>query len=153
MQNHGNEVISANIKLWKLLRFFVKSISGCIHLLNTCKYCDNTRRAFWWYLQVLCQYLKMWSPASIIFASIVTILVSFEAFLKRILVIIKFGSSFQRNDRILSFKIGQNWLKTYKYHFKTCNYYTCRLSYFSSIGLLLVSTINHNTMRVSLQYL
>ena len=40
----------------------------------------------------------MWSPASAIFASIVTILVSFEAILKRFSVRINFKSQFQSND-------------------------------------------------------
>ena len=40
----------------------------------------------------------MWSPASAIFASIVTILVSFEAILKRYTVSINFKSQFQSND-------------------------------------------------------
>ena len=39
----------------------------------------------------------MWSPARRIFASIVTILVSFEAILKRFSVSIKFISKFQSN--------------------------------------------------------
>ena len=40
----------------------------------------------------------MWSPASAIFTSIVTILVSFEAILKRFSVRINFKSQFQTND-------------------------------------------------------
>ena len=40
----------------------------------------------------------MWSPAIAIFASIVTILVSFEAILKRFSVRINFKSQFQSND-------------------------------------------------------
>ena len=40
----------------------------------------------------------MWSPTSAIFASIVTILVHFEAILKRFYVRINFKSQFQRND-------------------------------------------------------
>ena len=40
----------------------------------------------------------MWSPASAIFASIVTILVSFEAILKRFSVRINSKSLFQSND-------------------------------------------------------
>ena len=40
----------------------------------------------------------MCSPASAIFASIVTILVSFEAILKRFSVRINFKSQFQNND-------------------------------------------------------
>ena len=40
----------------------------------------------------------MWSPASAIFASIDTILVSFEASLKRLSVRINFKSQFQSND-------------------------------------------------------
>ena len=40
----------------------------------------------------------MWSPASAIFGSIVTIFVSFEAILKRFSVTINFKSQFQSND-------------------------------------------------------
>ena len=40
----------------------------------------------------------MWSPASAIFTSIVTILVSFEAILKRFSIRINFKSQFQSND-------------------------------------------------------
>ena len=40
----------------------------------------------------------MWSPASVIFVSIVTLLVSFEAILKRFSVRINFKSQFQSND-------------------------------------------------------
>ena len=40
----------------------------------------------------------MWSPVSAIFASIVTILVSFEAILKRFPVRTNFKSQFQGND-------------------------------------------------------
>ena len=40
----------------------------------------------------------MWSPASAIFTSIVTIPVSFEAVLKRFSVGINFNSQFQSND-------------------------------------------------------
>ena len=40
----------------------------------------------------------MWSPASAIFASIVTILVSFVAILKRLSVRINIKSQFQSND-------------------------------------------------------
>ena len=40
----------------------------------------------------------MWSPASAIFASIVTILVGFEAILKRFYVRVNFKSQFQGND-------------------------------------------------------
>ena len=40
----------------------------------------------------------MWSPASAIFTSIVTILVSFEAILKMFTVSINFKSQFQSND-------------------------------------------------------
>ena len=51
----------------------------------------------------------MCSPASAIFASIVTILVSFEAILKRISVNINIRSQFQSNDvpqALKCFKIG-----------------------------------------------
>ena len=53
----------------------------CIHLLNTCKYWDNTRKycvnthKYWPNIRKMC------SPASAIFGSIVTLLVSYEAIL------------------------------------------------------------------------
>ena len=52
------------------------------------------------------------SPASAIFASIVTILVSFEAILKMFPVRINFKSQFQRNDlpQLTSFKILTNFV-------------------------------------------
>ena len=46
----------------------------------------------------------MWSPASAIFAGIVTILVSFEAILKRFSVRLNFKSQFQSNDLPLALK-------------------------------------------------
>ena len=46
----------------------------------------------------------MWSPASAIFASIVTILVRFEAILKRFSVRINFKSQFQSNDLLQALK-------------------------------------------------
>ena len=46
----------------------------------------------------------MWSPASAIFASIVTILVSFEAILKMFTVSINFKSQFQSNDPVQALK-------------------------------------------------
>ena len=49
-------------------------------------------------LTSMSQYLKMDSPASEIFASIVTMLVSFEAIWKRFSVRIDFKSQFQSND-------------------------------------------------------
>ena len=64
---------------------------GCIHLLNTRKYCGNSDEDW-------ANTWKMWSPASAIFASIVTILVSFEAILKMFTVSINFKSQFQSND-------------------------------------------------------
>ena len=73
----------------------------------------------------------MCSPASVILTSIVTILVSFEAILKRISVNINFRSQFQ------------NCLKTYKY-------YTSRWTHFSSIGLILVSIITILTSIVTI---
>ena len=47
----------------------------------------------------------MWSPASAILTKIVTILVSFEAILKRFTVRIIFKSQFQSNDLHLGFKV------------------------------------------------
>ena len=50
----------------------------------------------------------MCSPASVILASIVTILVSFEAILKKSSVNINFRSQIQGNFLTISFKIDQN---------------------------------------------
>ena len=47
----------------------------------------------------------MWSPASVIFASIVTILVHFQAILKRFTVINNFKSQFKSNGLPLASKI------------------------------------------------
>ena len=92
---------------------------GCIHLLNACKYCDNTYK--------YCgNTRKVWSPASAIFTSIVTIPVSFEAILKRISVNFNIRSQFQSNFPTTSFEIDQNRFKTCKYCDNTCEYYTCR---------------------------
>ena len=75
---------------------------GCIHLLNACKYCDNTYK--------YCgNTRKVWSPASAIFTSIVTIPVSFEAILKRFFCI-NFKSQFQSNDLLQALK----YIKTSK---------------------------------------
>ena len=49
----------------------------------------------------------MWSPARAIFASIVTILVSFEAILKRFSVRINFESQFQSNDLLQGLKYNK----------------------------------------------
>ena len=57
----------------------------------------------------------MCSPASAILAGIVTILVSFEAILKRISVNINFRSQFHGNVPTIVFTIDQNCFKTYKY--------------------------------------
>ena len=46
----------------------------------------------------------MWSTASALFASIVIILVSFEAILKRFTVRINFKSQFQSNDLLQALK-------------------------------------------------
>ena len=54
---------------------------GCIHLLNTRKYCDNTCKYCGNTHEYWPNTWKMCSPASAIFTSIVTILVSFEAIL------------------------------------------------------------------------
>ena len=53
----------------------------------------------------------MGSPASAILASIVTILVSFEAILKSFSIRINFNSKFQSNDLPQALK----YIKTYKY--------------------------------------
>ena len=60
---------------------YILHVFGCIHLLNTRKYCDNT----WKYCGNTHEYWpntwKKCSPANEIFTSIVTILVRFEAIL------------------------------------------------------------------------
>ena len=66
----------------------------------------------------------MCSPASVIFASIVTILVSFEAILKRISVNINIRSPFQSNFPTMTFEIDQNCFKTYKYRVRLEKSYT-----------------------------
>ena len=80
----------------------------------------------------------MCSPASAILASIDTILVSFEAILKRSSVNINFRSQFQGNFPTISFKIDQNCFKTYKYCDNTCKYYTCMRTHFSCIGSIVI---------------
>ena len=60
---------------------------GCIHLLNTRKYCDNTCKYCGNTHEYWANTWKMWSPAIAILASIVTILVSFEAILMLKLVV------------------------------------------------------------------
>ena len=84
----------------------------------------------------------MCSPASVILTSIATILVSFEAILKKISVNFNIRSQFQSNFPTISFEIDQNRFKTYKYCDNTCEYYTCRWTHFSSIGSILVSIIS-----------
>ena len=53
----------------------------------------------------------MWSPVSAIFASIITILISFEAILKRFSVRINFKSQFQSNDLPQALKYIKNAAK------------------------------------------
>ena len=60
-------------------------------ILKNCKHCGNTQEYY-------AKAGKMCSPANAILASIVTILVSFEAILKRFSVRINFKSKFQSND-------------------------------------------------------
>ena len=57
------------------------AIQGCIHLLNTRKYCDNARKYCGNAHEYWPNTWKMCSPSSAIFVSIVTILISFEAIL------------------------------------------------------------------------
>ena len=83
----------------------------------------------------------MCSLASPILASIVTILVSFEA------IIIYFKAYCSKITLKLTCKVDiyrnplQNCFKLYKYCDNTCEYYTCRGTHFSSIGSILVSII------------
>ena len=110
------------------------------------KYCGNTYK-YWpntW---------KMCSPASAIFMSIDTILVSFWA------ILIHFKASCWSITLELTSKVDnyrnpfQIPSKTYKYCANTCEYYTCRWTHFSSIGSILVSIITilaeycHNTCK------
>ena len=69
-------------------------VLGCIHLLNTRKYCDNTRKYCGNTHEYWPNTWKICSPASVILASIGTILVSFWRNLKRISVIINFKGQF-----------------------------------------------------------
>ena len=102
MSHFWNLVPTVNEGKW----FFWQFLSfGCIHLLNTRKYCDNTCKycsnthEYWANThEYWANTWKMWSPASTIFTSIVTILVSFEAIWKRVFVKINFKSQFQSND-------------------------------------------------------
>ena len=68
----------------------------------------------------------MCSPASVILASIVTILVSFEA------ILVYFKAYYRKITLKLTFKVDsyrkplQNCFKTYKYRHNTDEHYTCR---------------------------
>ena len=110
------------------------------------KYCGNTYK-YWpntW---------KMCSPASAIFMSIDTILVSFWA------ILIHFKASCWSITLELTSKVDnyrnpfQIPSKIYKYCANTCDYYTCRWTHFSSIGSILVSITTilaeycHNTCK------
>ena len=88
------------LKVWKYLNLFkleLFRVYSHTQYLNTCKYWDNTReyRHNTW---------KICSPARAILASIVTILVSFEAILRRDCVNINFRSQFLGNGTTISFK-------------------------------------------------
>ena len=87
---------------------------GCIHLLNTRKYCDNTCKYCGNTHKYWANTWKMWSPTSPIFKSIVTILVSFEAILKRFFVRINFKSQFQSNylPQALGYIKITSWLRS-----------------------------------------
>ena len=92
----------------------------------------------------------MCSPASVILAMIVTILVSFEAIL----------IYFKAHGRNIALKLTseidiyrnplQNCFETYKYCDHTCEYYTCRWTHFASIGSILVSIITILTSSVTI---
>ena len=79
-------------------------IYRCIHLLNTCEYCDNSCKYCGNTHEYWANTWKMFSPASAIFASIVTILVIFEAMLWKFSVRINFKSQFQSNDPVQALK-------------------------------------------------
>ena len=85
----------------------------------------------------------MCSPASITFVSIVTILVKFEAILKRFSVRINFKSQFQSNDLLQA-------LKYIKIASKLTSIVTLlgnialAGTYFSSIGSILVSITKYS---------
>ena len=94
---------------------------------NTCEYCGNTHDH-----EYCANTWKMCSPASAIFASIVTILVCFKAILM----------DFKAFGRHLLW----NWLlmvilteNLFKIAYNYCDYYTCRWTHFSSIGSILGS--------------
>ena len=132
---------------------FVKIITliGHIHQLNTCMYCNNT-----------CKYCgnthenwpntwKMCLPASAIFASVVAILVSFEAILmyfSNFVVDHYFEIDFQ--SWFLQ-KPLQNCFKTYDYYDNTREYCTCRWPIFQALAQY--SWILPQYLRVLSQYL
>ena len=115
---------------------------GCIHLLNTRKYCVNTCKYWDNTYKYWANTWKMCSPASVILASIVTILVSFEA------ILVYFKAYCMKITLKLTSYVEiyrnplQNRLKIYKYCDNTCEYYPCRWTHFSSIGSILVSIIS-----------
>ena len=93
----------------------------------------------------------MLSPASAIFASIVIILVSFEAILKGFSVRINFKSQFQSNDLPQALKyIKINCFKTYEYCDNTQEYCICTGTHFSSIGSILMSITTILTSMVTI---
>ena len=115
------------------------------------KYCGNTYE-YWpntW---------KMCSPASVILANIVTILLSFEAILMMFSVRINFKSQFQSNDLLQALKNVKIALWQYsqilylqvntffKYWVNTCEYYHNTI--LSSIVTILVSIEQVNTPQV-----
>ena len=104
------------------------------------KYCDNTYE-YW------ANTWKMCSPASVIFASIVTILLSNfnEVFCKY-----QLWKLISKQWSTTTFEIHQNCFKTYKDCDNTCEYCTCRLKHFVSIGSILVFITTIHTSIVTL---
>ena len=118
----------------------MKWVYGCIHLLNTRKYWDNTRKYCGNAHQYWPNIWKMCSPASAIFASIVTILVSFEA----ILMYFKACCRLLLLNWLLKLILTEN---LYKIASKLTSiltilanmYCNCKWPHFSSIDSILVS--------------
>ena len=81
----------------------------------------------------------MWSPASLILASIVTLHVSFQA------ILIYFKAycwiiTLKLTSKVVYYKNPlQNSFHNYKYCDNTPEYCTCRWTHFSSIGSILIS--------------
>ena len=105
---------------------------GCIHLLNTCKYCGNTHE-YWANTWIMCLH------ASVLLVSVVTILPSFQAILTNFRAL-DLVIAMEWTSNIDTYKNSfQNCLKTNEYWDNICKYCTSRWTYFTSIGSILIS--------------